>query len=326
MIPFEIPARYISRVASGELIRYGSILKDANTGMVVGHLKEAGNLALSLSTLNPINVLSQIVQHYQLHQIQKTLETLQIISSVGAISSVATFGICVVGFSVINNKLKLINSKLDQVLHKIDAIREIVDRMDIKWDSLNKSKLQAACEQLSIAQNTESLKRRRDLLERSCHTFGEFESYYLNILESNDVWTDGEIPIENAVELYSRLITCSLGQLYSEFFLGDMSSFVSRWELSNQKVVRISKFDRVDAYRSRTDQNARDPFLMSTTDFPQLASEVKEAHSIASETCARIDTMVYEADYIEKSGISPVEYIRQINNMPPDIILIPVPR
>lgn len=41
-IPFEIPAELLGRVASGELIRYGTILKDAGTGQIVKHLQETG--------------------------------------------------------------------------------------------------------------------------------------------------------------------------------------------------------------------------------------------------------------------------------------------
>lgn len=323
MIPFEVPAEFIPKVASGELLRYGAILKDANTGLIVGHLKEAGGLAESLSALTPIGAASQAGQHFQLAQIQNTLETLQMISTVGAVASVATFGICVAGFAVVNKKLNQLNSKLDGIIAEVEAIRELIEKMNIKWEAITLSKLQTASEQLTIAQNTKTLSRRNDLLERSCHTFIEFKNYYLNIIENHDFWTNSQLPMNSATEMYSRFITCCLGQLYSEFLLGDMSSFKTSWKIVNEKVSKISKFDKLLALRARTDQIASDILSMTTVDRQQIATQVKEADSIASETCARVDTMIVEAEYLEKKGIEPFDYIEQLRCLQPDIILIP---
>lgn len=46
-IPFEVPAQFMAKVLSGEYVRYGGIIKDAVTGQVIGHLKEAGSLGKS---------------------------------------------------------------------------------------------------------------------------------------------------------------------------------------------------------------------------------------------------------------------------------------
>ncbi len=324
MIPFAVPSEFLPKVASGELIRYGAILKDADTGMIVGHLKEAGDLAQNLSSLTPIGALSQAGQHYQLAQIQNTLDTLQMISSVGALASVATFGICVAGFSVVNKKLNQLNAKLDGIIERIDAIREIVEKMNIKWETITLSKLQTASEQLSIAQGTKTASRRNDLLERSCHTFIEFKNYYLNIIEHNDIWTNSELPVNAATEMYSRFITCCLGQLYSEFLLGDMSSFKTSWKIVNEKVAKLSKFDKLHALRARTDRIASDIFSVTTADRHQIAAQINEADSIATETCARIDTMIVEAEYLEKKGLEPFSYIEELRGLQSDIILIPL--
>jgi hypothetical protein len=102
-----------------------------------------------------------------------------------------------------------------------------------------------------------------------------------------------------------------------------MSSFKTSWKIVNEKVSKISKFDKLLALRARTDQIASDILSMTMVDRQQIATQVKEADSIASETCARVDTMIVEAEYLEKKGIEPFDYIEQLRCLQPDIILIP---
>ncbi len=323
MISFAVPAQFIAKVACGELVRYGGILKDVDTGQIVGHLKEVGNLAETLSNLTPMGVLSQLGQHIQLAKIQETLETLQIISSVGAITSIATLGVCVAGFISVNNKLNQLNTKLDGILKEIKAIRETVERMNIKWDSLTLARLQTASERLIIAQSADTEYRRNCLLEKACNDFGELKNYYLSLVENNDFWINGDIPVDNAVEIYSRIIVCCLGQLHSEFLLGDLSAFKATLRIVNNKVSNISKFDKIKALRARTDSMSTDIFSM-TKNRQNIAIQLKNAHLVINETNARVDTMFIEADYVEKSGLNPYIYIKYLREQDPNIVLIPV--
>lgn len=41
-IQFDLPAQFLQGIATGDIIRYGAILKDAGTGRIVGHLQESG--------------------------------------------------------------------------------------------------------------------------------------------------------------------------------------------------------------------------------------------------------------------------------------------
>lgn len=58
-ISFEIPAKFMIKVLSGEYVRYGGIIKDAATGQVIGHLKEVGSLGRILNVV-PTSPLSAI--------------------------------------------------------------------------------------------------------------------------------------------------------------------------------------------------------------------------------------------------------------------------
>jgi len=132
-IPMQIPEQFLSRIANGELIRYGTIIKNASSGNIVGHLKEVGDFSSVVGqlSLNPVtgllNLGSNITQNIQLNNIAQTLNTLQLASEIGAVASIANLGVSVAGFAVVIKKLKQIERKLDHVVTGIHEIRAILD-------------------------------------------------------------------------------------------------------------------------------------------------------------------------------------------------------
>src|SRR5262245_15208438 len=104
-IPFEHPARFVAGLTTGDIIRFGSILKDAQTGQIVGHLQESGiaQSALSLATsgiASPLSLVPQAINvgtglytAVQVGQLKAMMETLQSLQ-------IATLGISLVGVGV----------------------------------------------------------------------------------------------------------------------------------------------------------------------------------------------------------------------------------
>ena len=123
--------------------------------------------------------------------------------------------------------------------------------------------------------------------------------------------------------MYSRFIGCCLGQLQSAFLLGDLSAFRKTWEIVNQKVRVLSHFDKTAAFRARTDSISKSTFSMLNVNPHEVASQVKDAHAIAVETCARVETMIVEADYVARHQIDTFKYIKNLHEREPDILLLP---
>ncbi|MCK6391935.1 MAG: hypothetical protein L6Q40_13145, partial [Azonexus sp.] len=104
-IPFEIPANLMSEYLAGNVVRFGTILKNANTGAIVGHMQESGigQALLSAVTsgtpspfslaINAINVGSGLYTAVQVRQLKTMIETLQSLQ-------VATIGVSLVGVGV----------------------------------------------------------------------------------------------------------------------------------------------------------------------------------------------------------------------------------
>lgn len=319
MIEFVIPWEFLPRVVSGELVRYGAVLKDAVTGRIVGHLKEVGNFSQLLG--NPltdgISVVSNIVQNFQLRSIGKTLESLQLINNIGAVASLATLGVSVVGFAVVTSKLNKIDEKLDVVLEKLEVIKEILENLQMKQEVLEFAEVETASQQLHKALFTMDEHLRFSLLMEANKTFHKYKNYYLKIAQNHNLWEDGKLPLTVAHELYSRYMTCVMGQLYSEFLLGDISSYRESWKLINKEVQGISKFDKLKVLRVRSDSN------MYTIDYEPLLNEIQNTSAILIETSRRIETMDTEAKYLQDNNIKPFDYLKELREMEDGIIMIP---
>jgi len=325
---FVIPDEFIAKVASGEYIRYGTIIKNSS-GKIIGHLKEVGLDSILKDfkiPTNPLNVgtetikaVSGIVQNFQLKEMKSLLESMQLINNIGSLASVATLGVSVVGFAIVTSKLNQLETKLDVTLEKVDRVLEIVKELDMKQEILDFAEVKTASEQLHNALFTEDLNRRKDLLTQANATFHKYKNYYLKIAQDKSIWYDGQLPLEVAHELYARYITCVMGQLYSEFLLGDLSCFRESWKIIHKEITDISNIDKIKILRSKSDANSSELF---GTNYDDLVNKIKNTKEILNETSKRIESMDYEAKYLIESNIEPFEYLKELRKMDNGLVLI----
>jgi len=334
-IPFVIPAQFMAKVMSGEYVRYGGIIKDVVSGQVVGHLKEAGSLGNKLSVLsvNPyaagIQAAMQTIQYAdlsrQLHQlsqeipqIQSTLEGLQLITSVGALASVASLGVCVAGFSTINNKLKKVECKLDDIFGELSQVKKIAQRSEIKLDALSLGRLRAAAEELSHAEEADKEDERIEYARSAEDKFRKIKHYYSILMNEGDynAWNDPELPLPESLELHSRVIAAIQGELYASFLRGDFGAYRSVLEKNTKLAHAICHFDKTTALRNRV----ADSFFTNTK---EVADAINRNHSIALENFARIESMGAEASYVQRNNLTPIQYIKELKQMKPDLLLLP---
>ena len=101
-IPFEIPAEFLSGVSSGNLVRYGGILKDVGSGQIVGHLQETGALQAAVRagfSFDPtgatglIGIVQDAVISKKIDAMQAMLGTMQSLQIATLASSVAGIGV-----------------------------------------------------------------------------------------------------------------------------------------------------------------------------------------------------------------------------------------
>lgn len=147
-IPFVIPAEYLARVAGGELIRYGAILKDAHTGQIVAHLQETGvvqNLLKTGLSFNPasgsvaslIGVAQNAIISKKLDALQAMMGTMQTLQIATLASSVIGIGVTAAGTALIIERLNVVGKTLEEIEGSVASLPAKWREMDLRNKIVN---------------------------------------------------------------------------------------------------------------------------------------------------------------------------------------------
>ena len=134
-IPFDIPEHFAPLIAMGKIVRYGGILKDVDTGRIVGHLQETGALydalsALPKAALNPFSAIPAMVQaaatvtaNVQIHRLDAKVEqTLQLVEGLQALQ-VANLAVARLGLGVSVATFGYLKYRMDKAELRLDGIQ-----------------------------------------------------------------------------------------------------------------------------------------------------------------------------------------------------------
>lgn len=137
-IPFSVAAEHIPGLLSGQVVRYGAILKDASTGQILGHVQETGVAQKILQTglsFDPtgatglIGVAQNVAIASKLNSMQQALGSLQVLQYASLFSSVVGVGVTAASTAMILKRL----SAVDDALSRIEAS---FDSLPTKWREL----------------------------------------------------------------------------------------------------------------------------------------------------------------------------------------------
>ncbi|WLT37785.1 hypothetical protein NON20_19050 [Synechocystis sp. B12] len=137
----------IKGLASGDMVRYGSVIRHAagtqNAGQIIKHLSEAPGISSSLMSM-PVNsavgigglattLTGQAITIHKLHNIQQTLSQVLGLTQIAAGASVLNLGVSVAGFAYMAYKLhqmqKSINLLQQTVQQGFDDVNRRLDKM-----------------------------------------------------------------------------------------------------------------------------------------------------------------------------------------------------
>lgn len=134
-IPFSVAAEHIPGLLSGQVVRYGAILKDASTGRILGHVQETGiaqKIIQSGLSFDPtgatdlIGVAQNIAIARKLDAMQQALGSLQVVQYASLFSSVVGVGVTAASTAMILKRL----SAVDDALSTIEAS---IGDLPTKW-------------------------------------------------------------------------------------------------------------------------------------------------------------------------------------------------
>ncbi|MFG6082191.1 hypothetical protein ACEUZ9_002834 [Paracoccus litorisediminis] len=157
-IPFQIPAEFITRIATGEAVRYGAIIKDAASGHVLGHLQEtnalrsAVNMGSALTSLNPAGVTA-VVQNMvitsKLNALQSAMGTMQTLQMATLASSVIGIGVTAASTAIILKRLSAVDASVRRLEKSVDAIPALLRETDLRKTLV---KLEASLDRIQEAE------------------------------------------------------------------------------------------------------------------------------------------------------------------------------
>ncbi len=140
---FQIPAQFLSQVDAGQIVRYGTILKDVTDGKIVAHLQQTGVFDHVLSNAvsgvgqfaqvasSPVSALTGIgtlVQNQQikgqLNSLTDMVGSLQSLSLIGTVASVAGIGVTVASTAILLQRIKTIDKGIGRIEEQIAGLGE----------------------------------------------------------------------------------------------------------------------------------------------------------------------------------------------------------
>lgn len=337
-IPMEAPAAFLAKLSTGELVRYGAIIKDSSTGRIVGHLKETGQLGEVLSQLalspldvfkavNPVSVVADVagvgigaLNAIQLRDIKLVLEQLQLTTNVAALASVAGLGVSIGSFAALNAKLTAIEGRLDSIADDVAAIKASLHEMKLSWEAMSLARIEAAAQSLITAEKASEEGRRLELAKEAASRFSELKQYYRNVLKRDGLFVDLALEVEQLQELIARYTLCCVGLLHAEFIIGDVGAYRSRLDDISAEYASLVQFSPRATYIARTDQ--LEPLALGA-DFESLGQSLMKLRDYADESVARVESFGVELSYIERNDLTFSAYREALESMDSGLVLLP---
>jgi len=332
-ISMDIPGEFLGLVDLGKVIVRGTILKDAKTGKIVGHLRESKNLIDMVSRIpaNPVEMVSGLVQcassiaaNYQLHeqgikidflvdQVKKLAGLAEFtakVSSVGAIASLATFALCASKFKAIDERLNTIETKVDEIIDRLESLKKDNDKREIRGYL---AEIKSSFDYLLPNASQTRIENIQGNLSKG---FSGINGY----LKDKIYDVPEQLDFNDVIFLYDVLIITAMGEFRGFVILNDIQGAKHILQLRKADLSDLKKSFSHISKSIRLDSDLKNyQLLEKTNQFEELVNNVTACY-------ADFDSQrVIVSEYIDKKGLSLKNYYEEIesDNNSNGIIVVP---
>lgn len=311
---FEIPAKLIPKILSGQYARYGTIIKDVASGRIVGHLVETP-LTSSISSNLPI--LGRIISSQQNAEVINVLKDLKLITTVGTSASILGLAVSVAGFVAVLNKLNKMDKKLDEILFQLEQIKSKIDELKLQIQNINEAKFISANKLFELAMNSEKASDRDKYLDETFFAFNELRTLYKILYHQLNPgpFHIYNLPVESALNLFGRYLVSSSAMLKIAFIRNDYSMFC---KLRDETMIDINemKFRYDEAFRTRSDEVLKkEKWLYTQYINDEIKNKLSQSLSVIDESYKQIDSYIYQFEYLRNNKLDAYSYIRNIEKL-----------
>lgn len=228
-IPFEIPSQFLSGLHTGDLVRYGTILKDAGTGQIVGHVQETGVLQKALQTglsFDPtgatslIGVAQNAAMMSKLNAMQAMMGTIQTLQIASLASSVVGIGVTAATAAIILKRLNEIDKSLESIEGSIAALPTKWREMDLRKKLVNVRTAADRLQEAEIRSDAEHVVR--PVEEKLNYAFDELHNGICKVV------VEAQVDASLLRSLLAGLALCGSAQIKALIWLDEKRAAESR--------------------------------------------------------------------------------------------------
>ncbi|MFO0571981.1 MAG: hypothetical protein U0263_40530 [Polyangiaceae bacterium] len=252
-----------------------------------------------------------------LSQLQPVLESLQLTTSIGALASVANLGVSCAGFALVLHRLSRMDSKLDLVLAQVARLQTAVQQIRTHQEALSVARMRSGAESLERALASEAAHARHELAMDARRLFQESRSLYLELWRHAEPWKEAEIPVGSLLELQWRYVAAALGEIQSEFVIGDEGAFRHATQSCSSHLLETFSFDLIAALRVRSDAACTagpSAVAMFQHELPRITLQLRAANASTRWTASRLASFADDMDMARSLQFQPWEVARIVQS------------
>lgn len=318
-ILFTIPEKYAFALASGEIQRFGALLKETSTGKIVAHVQETGlgqslfsiGQGLPFSPLGVVNSASSIYGNIQLNQVKgaidglgRMMQDLQLLQYANIGVAATGIGVSVLGFAYLAKKMKGLESAIDSSSRKMDKhFQELYER-EIRRKFAEIYVLFEQLEQLPHFLNADYKRICSGSIQQSLHSTSGFLRS-----EIAHHWDQDKFDLNWFNTLVSCLLICDSSRIQCLL----MSDEVSAAKYSSEKISESYRelFDAMGPV-TLTDKLLA-PVDEKDVDYKKIESDASKVSDGLNEITNSSLTKVVLIEHLIDKGISGNQFISEMN-------------
>lgn len=329
-IPFQVPAKYVAKMALGQAKRVGVNIVDSGSGKILGHIQETGKLAQNLSGgLNPFvqagQLTSSVAANVQLEQVKDMLGTLQLMTGATLAVSAINLGVSVAGFVVMSKKLDKLGGQIGGLEKGLSEARRGIHQIDVRQRGRDRA---AIISIMAVGDEAWSRKDAVDMWRNLADKLSGEESYYRALLEADrphgqSIIHDDAVPLEDAIAAHEALAHLVAARMKCLMLLNELEAThhyaenFSNWLRRNFRNLTPPKVvaSRLEQEAARLGKRPDDLRLEMLPKAQGFIGVLREQQEFADSMPMMIDTMI-------RKRIDGRVYVHQLRNEQTQDILV----
>jgi hypothetical protein len=222
----------------------------------------------------------------------------------------------VAGFAAVLGRLRRMERNLNEALEKCPAE---VERVHFRLEMLAMAELNSTWENLNCARKIGSASCAADLLKEADRSFQKYRNYYYALAMTLHPLTNVQIPLPQIAELFGRFLACGLAEVEAKLLLGDLDLWRDRHEVLCKQAAESLAGSASEAFSVRADAAG----LLTSGELVELKDQAEAIKDYPDENLARIQRSPDEIDWLDRSGLSPRDYLDELASIAePNVVSI----